>query len=532
MGALVDGQPFIDAFMEFMPERDRRCEATVGSDTAPDMLVQAVMEKARAEPLWDGNWQRTYRGLGNSLNTEPAYPSQSEADFALLGEIVRLAVNAEAKDTVLADVAIRVFEQSGLYRDEKRAAITKHAIPKLIASALIDRDLRAEPSIRHKPEVKLPRLAAQEGMIEFTDEPPPPREYVLQDFILTGKACVLAGLGGVSKTMWLMQLSVCTALGLPFMSKRSLTGSVMLILGEEDHAEIHRRFNAIVKVMGLTGGQIDLVRNRVRAFPMNGLDARLSRVQNGSLEGTDFTAEIITATKELERDAGLPVRLIGLDHAGLIHGGEFNTREDVVQTMRQVNFIAHETHAAAMVLAHSPKGANVKDKADAADVAGSAAWVDLARAVFVIRTMNDDDGKNFGIAPELRHAYASLAVVKNNYGPAGDVIWLRRTVVGGYSVSVLDYVELNKPAPVARGSNAIQERILNFIKARPGQYSKTGLRDTHAGKDGHFKANKADVAAALEELLASGQIKLRAPTADEREQFGLGAQVKSVMEAM
>jgi hypothetical protein len=118
----------------------------------------------------------------------------------------------------------------------------------------------------------------------------------------------------------------------------------------------------------------------------------LTHFLGGSLEGTGFSAEIIEAARQLEAECGLPVRMIGLDHAGLIHGGEFNAREDVVQTMRQVNHIAQETGAAVLVLAHSPKAAAAAEKSSAGAVAGSTAWVDHARGALVLRAMNDEEG--------------------------------------------------------------------------------------------------------------------------------------------
>ena len=225
----------------------------------------------------------------------------------------------------------------------------------IIETVGLDREMISE---------KPPRLASTDGMIIFSDIPPPPRIYVLQDLIVAVKVCVLAGLGGVSKTMMSMQWAVCVALGLPYMGKATLEGAVMLILGEEDCDEIARRFTAIVKIMDLSNAQKVLVQKRIRAFPMNGLDCRLTMKQGGALESTAFTTEVIEAAKALEVESGMALSLIVLDHAGQIHGGEFNTREDVVQTMRQVNFIAQKSEAAVLVLAHSPKTAVGKETAD------------------------------------------------------------------------------------------------------------------------------------------------------------------------
>lgn len=376
----------------------------------------------------------------------------------------------------------------------------------------------------------LPRLGSAAGLISFSDTPPPPRKYVLEDLILAAKVCVLAGIGGVSKTMLAMIWAVHIALGLPWNGMKTLMGSVLLILGEEDIEEIGRRFNAIAKALKLTKEQTDLLHKRIRAFPMNGLDSRLTKNQGGSLEGTDFTFEIIAACKNLEDESGVPVRLTVLDHAGLIHGGEFNSREDVVQTMRQVNYIAEESSSAILVLAHSPKASMSKDKADASDVAGSTAWVDLARSVEVLRPMDETEGKALGVDPELRKEYVSLSIVKNNYGPTGDKFWLHRKMVENYSVSVLNPVELVKPIATAKGGEQLQARILSKISTVPGQYSKSGFRDNFSGKTDSLKASKSEVGLALDEMLKSGALLLREPTPAERKQFGLHHTTKQVLD--
>ena len=382
----------------------------------------------------------------------------------------------------------------------------------------------------NEQQILFPRLATSEGQIEFSNEPPPPRTYVLEDLILAVKVCVLAGIGGVSKTMLVMIWAVHIALGLPWNGKFTLLGSVLLILGEEDKQEIARRFNAIAKFLKLNDEQIASVQKRIWAFPMSGLDSRLTKKQAGALEGADFTNEIIDASKELEEESRSPVRLIILDHAGLIHGGEFNSREDVVQTMQQVNKVAKDCNAAVLVLAHSPKASMGKDKADASDVAGSTAWTDLARSVSVLRPMDETEGKNLAIDVDSRKNYVSLCVVKNNYGPTGDKFWLHRIPVDKYSVSVVSPVELIRPTAPLKGGEQLQARILAKISSVVGQYSKSGFRDAFNGVNDALKASKAEVDRALNEMLDKGVILLRAPTTEEKNQFGLHHTTKLVLD--
>ena len=239
MPEIVNHQPLIDSFVQLMPPRAVPVAKAVSTQTAPAELVQKALKEAQKEPLWIGKWEDQIDHKGGP------YTSQSEADFALLSIIARKAIPMGASADVAADLMIRVFEQSGLYRPDKRHRVLTHDIPNLIASHFSAATAKA---------MNGPRL--KDGRISFSDQLPPPRDYVLEDIILANRPCVLAGLGGVSKTMLLMMLSMSVALGRNFLGKATKTGCVLLILGEEDHEEINRRFNAISQHLNLSDADI------------------------------------------------------------------------------------------------------------------------------------------------------------------------------------------------------------------------------------------------------------------------------------
>jgi len=366
-----------------------------------------------------------------------------------------------------------------------------------------------------------PRLKLADGLLTFSEALPSPRDFVIQDLILAAKSALWAGLGGVSKSQLLLQAAICAVLGLQFMGKSTTACAALLLFGEEDSEEISRRVNAIAKVMRLTPEQIESVTKRLRAFPMVGLDTRLTKPIAGGLESSGFAQGIIDAATTLENECGLPVRLIGLDHLGLVHGGDFNAREDSVQTMVQVNHIAKETKAAVIVLAHSPKASIGKDQANSADVAGSAGFVDQSRGVHILRTMDDVEGKQYGIDPDQRKNFVSLTNVKANYTRNGEVIWMERRAVEGYEVSVLAHTVLCEPAKEPKGGNfKIRSAILELLKANP-YLAKDNLLGYAAAKDGRIRASKAVVSTEIQMLLAEGVLHLVEPTADERKKFGI-----------
>ncbi len=519
MPELTNDQDLIDDFLALLPQKGNTSSLSSIAVTSPSSeVVQPLLEHGRTELLWDGVWQ--FQGS--------PYPSQSEADFALLGGLVRQCRKLGVPKSDVAAAVLTAFEQSGLYRADKQRRVETQDIPNLIASEYDATHVSQSPATGNtSPQIS--KLSG--GRINLSPNLPLPRDYVVEDLIIAGKVAVLGGLGGVSKTMCAMTLAARIALGRDFLDKSVKEGCALLILGEEDQSEIDRRFNAICHDMNLAPNELQLVQDRVRAFPLNGMDARLTKISNGNLEGTEFTAEIVAATQRLEQEASLPVTMVALDHAGLIHGGDFNSREDVVQTMRQAGVIAGESGAAVIVLAHSPKNSIGKENSDQGDVAGSAAWVDLARAVFMMRTMTEAEGKPYGIPKVALSSHVSLSVVKNNYGPGDQSFWLMRQSVHGYGVSVLREVTLT-PVPTVSANTALRTKVKAFIQTHPGQYSKTKLRDTRSGKNGEFKASKHDVEAAVDDLIATGELRLRPPTDAERKKFGLRPQVVQVLEAI
>ena len=308
------------------------------------------------------------------------------------------------------------------------------------------------------------------------------------------------------------------------MGRAVKSGGVILILGEEDSDEIARRVNAVVRHQKFNADQIRRIEEKMLAFGLVGLDTRLTATGENGLTEQKFARDVIVAAKAMG-----DVRLIVHDHLALIHGGDFNAREDAALTMRVVNHIAQETGASVLVLAHTPKSANESEASDASMVAGSTAFVDQARGAWVLATMRDKEAKSLGISSEDRKQYASLAIVKNNYGPSGDVIWFKRVSFDG--VGLLEHVNLSAQATTAKAVVDLEARVVEFVRSNPGQYSKTRLRDSQSGKkDGRFKASKGELERAIEALLKEGRLMTRPPSDQECATFGHGPRVSNVLD--
>ena len=143
--------------------------------------------------------------------------------------------------------------------------------------------------------------------------------------------------------------------------------------------------------------------------------------------------------------------------------------------------------------------------------------------------MDEAEGKKFGINTDMTKNYASLSIVKNNYGPTDESYWLRRNTIESHSVSVLEHVNLLVPIAPLKGGEELQRRIISKIECQNGKFSRRGFIDAHTGKDSNLKATKRGIVRALDELIAQGEILIKSPTSETRKQFNLHHTIKETL---
>ena len=525
----------------------------------PDQNISRIQRKHQSSPeLWQSNLQGGY-----DLQTLNDELKEKYLDFMLEGVDVGLDPNGQVErcrrlskrndvdyafDKSSADIAmvsmlahgkfsadeIEKILRATRYRpkfDEKRGAQTyiEKTINHVCSQNLLE--IQSEKKERHVKSRGFDSeslLRLNSGLIAISDDLPPTRDYVSTGMIM-GKVYVFAGFGGAGKTQLAMQIALDIACGGAVFDRNTKEGSVLMVLGEEDKSEIDRRVNATIKEFRLDKKITNDCRY-IRMFGLVGKDVRLTSINNKALELTHFVDEIIDASRLLAEATGRPTRAIFLDHLGLLHGGDFNAREDASLTMRASHQIAQETGAAVVLMAHSPKNAQGNEESTSLAIAGSTAFVDQARGAFVLAGMRDVEATRYGIDKDLKSSYVSLTTVKNNYGPSGTVEWFKRQTVEGYGVSVLVPTELTKPIKNRASATNLAQKIVEVVRGHRGEYSKTKLRDYHSGKNSTFGASKNEVERATAELLQNGQLKLRSPSPDECKKFGFSQQVRQVLD--
>jgi len=364
--------------------------------------------------------------------------------------------------------------------------------------------------------------------VQLPLKPPPPRSYIFADTVVPGTLCVLAGLGGTAKTTLIMQIAIHGAIGSSIADLQVASFASILFLGEETTEERDRRLGGLSSK--LTDAQRADVEKHILCYPAAGKDIRLTQIVQNNLCDTVLAKEVMDLAEQHEANCGKKIGLIVFDHARLVMSGDPNAASDVTQLTRVLTDIAVKTNAAVVLLAHSPKSTYSKDdSSDAAEIFGSSAFADNARAAFVLSTMREKEAKEFGITTDDRKHYVALKTVKANYAHSDTLWWFKKELISSWQVIYLDPAKLY-PTSLFPQHSALSKKIIAEISKRPVTERK--LRDMAGAKIEPFFASEKEVMRTVERLLDEGSVAKRSPTTDEREQYGLSHNIREVLVAV
>lgn len=270
------------------------------------------------------------------------------------------------------------------------------------------------------------------------DSAPVPREWAIPQFAPVGKVTVVAGPGGVSKSMLMLHLLVHAALGkgwAGFTVNEPLRS--LYVSYEDDQQELHGRVHALTKALTeQDDGMLDLlhdIRGSVRKnLHMYAADEEAlawvlaNKVDRYSAaERTDRVDWLIG----LIRHAG--IKLLVLDPAVYTHQLEENNIADMAAYMQMLGAIAKQGDCAVVVLHHMSKAASWVSLGEINQGAlrGASSFADNARSVTVCMSMPAKDAPMYGLPPsrETSSRYVVTQHVKHNYSaPMEQQVFERR----------------------------------------------------------------------------------------------------------
>jgi len=196
----------------------------------------------------------------------------------------------------------------------------------------------------------------------LTGREPEPREWAVQDWLPMGNAALLAGRGGIGKTLLAQTIGTCLALNLNYFADTSKPRRVLMWAGEDDHDELWRRQLAICQWAGVG---IEDLHDKLIVHSYHGHDLTLAGIAFGQFSQTALMEELREQVLDYRAD------YIFLDNIARIFGGNENDRHQVTTF---VSWITAACGKAGVCLLGHP------GKAQGAEYSGSTAWEGSVRA--------------------------------------------------------------------------------------------------------------------------------------------------------
>lgn len=270
------------------------------------------------------------------------------------------------------------------------------------------------------------------------DSTPEPREWAIPQFAPMGKVTVLAGPGGVSKSMLMLHVLVHGAMGKPwagFNIKAPLRS--LYVSYEDDAQELHGRVHALAQsLIQHDDGAFDTL------YDVNGSIRKNLLMYAADEEALAWVlankADRFSPAERTERVDWLigllkhaNIRLLVLDPAVYTHQLEENNIADMATYMQMLGAIAKQANCAVVVLHHMSKAASWVSLGEINQGAlrGASSFADNARSVTVAMSMPAKDAPTYGL-PATRNTSSMYVVtqhVKHNYSaPMGQQVFERR----------------------------------------------------------------------------------------------------------
>lgn len=318
------------------------------------------------------------------------------------------------------------------------------------------------------------------------DSTPAPRAWAIDRFAPTGKVTVLAGPGGVSKSMLMLHVLVHAALGQDwggFKVDEPLRS--LYVSYEDDTQELHKRIHTLAEALrDQDAGTFDLL------YDVSGSINANMRVFAADDDATAWLLltkpdkwEQPARTERIEWLVGYlkakSIKLLVLDPAVYTHQLEENNIADMATYMQTLTYIAKQAQCAVVVLHHVNKqtGWLTLNDVNQSSLRGASSFADNARSVGMVVNMPHKDAEQFGIAEEDVKRFLVFKHVKHNYSaPMEQLIYERKAgalvprpdVLKMGSAELAEARDAAKVEAAARHAEAWAGRVLQVLADHSG----------------------------------------------------------------
>lgn len=307
-----------------------------------------------------------------------------------------------------------------------------------------------------------PWPAGNGSIADMLIEPPPPRNWLVKNRLLMGRAHVLTGIGGSSKTTLLYHLAIAGVIGrLPWDWSIESTGSAVLFLSEDTALDVHHTLSAMTA--DLDDEERALLAEKLRVFPLAGEEVRLLSLNGQALFENARGMGLIDKCQSYG-----DLAFIGLDPALSLTEGDEMSQSHQRYLGQFCDKIAIRTGACVMLVTHATKASANSEELTSHQSRGGGGITDAVRGEFVLRTMTQKESVGFGISDTAeRKAHVQLVCTKGNkLSPEAFVpLWLRRGYGGGLvPAAIVAGQQTNEPRV-----KSIDHAILQVLRETSGK---------------------------------------------------------------
>lgn len=318
---------------------------------------------------------------------------------------------------------------------------------------------------------------------------PPDRVWWIQDWLTTAPT-LLAGAGGIGKSLLLQAICTALATGRPYIAPATRPLRCMLWACEDDFNEIWRRQVAINRHFGVDNCDLE---NLVVA-PRVGRDNVLFAEANGRPAETRLMRRLQQAVDDLRID------VLVIDNLAHTFAGRSEDRHQVTTFVNRVQALGRGRDFAPILVGHPAR-------AEGSEFAGSAAWENAVRSRWYLGTNVPGDTPDAGYDPDARQVY--LARRKANYALQGYV--KLRFTDGVLGPTDNDWDSAARTERLAEHERIVMEGFLRLraldMPATDAPSSPSYLPKKVLDLDAACGATRRELASALNRLVATNRLQ-------------------------
>lgn len=200
---------------------------------------------------------------------------------------------------------------------------------------------------------------------------PPARDWMVEGCFMRGTVALVAGDGGIGKSLVMQQLATCACLGLPWLGLRLQRGQALMLACEDDGDELHRRHWAISHALGVAPS--DALDAGLDLIPRVGRDnvlIRLDRRDDWRMKRTSLMEKLVLRCRRTG------IQYVIVDTATQTFAGNQNDENQVVGYVNEFRQLAIAIQGVVIFTKHP----SMTGRALGTGESGNVAWSNSVRA--------------------------------------------------------------------------------------------------------------------------------------------------------